>query len=255
MNEFLIQIIFLAILGASLGSFCMGLASRLTQNHRLFTLHSFCFSCKKRLGIFELVPIFSYLFLRAKCKHCKAKIPLILFLSEILGIILLGFCFYCSKNFYDFLFLTLFVFNLFLLSLIDIKLKAVPEFLLWTAFFFAFLYAFSEKEFINLFIFEELNGGFFFDAMLFAGFMFLLKNFIAFLSSFKRGEKEENLGEADLILLACMSGILGFKWCFLALFTAAILSLPFFLIQKKLAFIPFLSLAFIAILCYKNWEN
>ena len=236
MNEFLIQIIFLAILGASLGSFCMGLASRLTQNHRLFTLHSFCFSCKKRLGIFELVPIFSYLFLRAKCKHCKAKIPLILFLSEILGIILLGFCFYCSKNFYDFLFLTLFVFNLFLLSLIDIKLKAVPEFLLWTAFFFAFLYAFSEKEFINLFIFEELDGGFFFDAMLFAGFMFLL-------------------GEADLILLACMSGILGFKWCFLALFIAAILSLPFFLIQKKLAFIPFLSLAFIAILCYKNWEN
>ncbi|MCH5336584.1 MAG: prepilin peptidase [Campylobacter sp.] len=246
------MMILIAILGASLGSFCASLASRFSENFKLFTLRSFCFSCGNKLGIFELVPFFSYLFLKAKCKHCGVKIPFILFLSEIIGVFLLELCFYLSENFYDFLILTLFLFNLFLLSLIDIKLKAVPEFLLWSAFLFAFIYAFDEKEFLNLFVFEEFDSGFLVYAALFAGFMFLLKNFVCFVSSFKEKKNEENLGEADIIILSCMGGILGFKLGFLTLFIASILSLPFFLIQKKLAFIPFLSLAFIMVLFYKN---
>lgn len=249
------MIVLMVVLGASLGSFCASLASRFVQNYKLFTPRSFCFSCKEKLGILELIPIFSYLFLKARCKHCKSKIPLTLFLSELMGVFLLGTCFYLSEDFYDFLFLALFLFNLLLLSLIDVELKAVPESLLWSAFFLAFIYTFDEREWVSLFVFEELDGGFLVYAALFAGFMFLLKNFIHFLSPFKREQEDENLGEADVIILACMGGILGFKWGFITLFAASILSLPFFLIRKKLAFIPFLSLAFVMILFCKNLGN
>ncbi len=252
-SEFCILIL-LAFLGASLASFCACMTSRFCGNFKLFTLRSFCFSCKAKLGILELVPVFSYLFLKAKCKHCHAKIPLSLFLSEILGSILLLFCFYLSTNLYDFFILSLFLFNLFLLSLIDLRLKAVPEFLLWSAFFFAFLFAFDEKELVRIFVFEEFGEGFLSQSTIFAGFMFLFKSFLSFVKSFKSALKEESLGEADLIILACMGGILGFKFAFFVLFIACVFALPFFLFQKKVAFLPFLSLAFVIILFYKTLE-
>ncbi len=247
--------ILLAFLGASLASFCMSLASRFCGNFKLFSLRSFCLVCKKKLGILELIPVFSYVFLRARCKHCRAKLPLILFLSELTGAVLLPLCFYLSSSFYDFCILSLFLFNLFLLSLIDLRLKAVPDLLLWSAFFFAFLYAFDEKELVSIFVFEEVGEGFLSQSAIFAGFVFLLKTFTSFLNPFKKDKKEDNLGEADIIILACMSGILGFKGAFGVLFMASVLALPFFLFQKKLAFLPFLSLAFVIIFFYKNLEN
>lgn len=36
--------------------------------------HSFCPHCKHSLGALDLVPLFSYLFLRGKCRYCKAPI-------------------------------------------------------------------------------------------------------------------------------------------------------------------------------------
>ena len=56
---------------------------------------SMCESCLKKLNAFELVPVFSYLFLRGKCKNCKQKIPTKLFLGEILlGVWFLASYFY-----------------------------------------------------------------------------------------------------------------------------------------------------------------
>lgn len=106
--------------------------------------------------------------------------PISLLINEILGIILLILVYSLSQNFYDFLFLSLFLFNLFLLSLIDIKLKAVPQILLWSAFLFAFFYAFRESEILHFLIFKEFSGGFLLNAFSFGGFVFLLKSLVFF---------------------------------------------------------------------------
>lgn len=37
---------------------------------------SFCPSCKHQLGFFDLIPLFSWIFLRAKCRYCKEKISI-----------------------------------------------------------------------------------------------------------------------------------------------------------------------------------
>ncbi|EKP5905718.1 prepilin peptidase, partial [Campylobacter upsaliensis] len=127
------------ILGAVLGSFCASFVSRICEKKPLFAMRSFCFSCERKLEILELVPIFSYLFLRARCKTCKSQIPLSAFLSEIFGIFLIYLASFCAKSFKEFLALTLFLFVCFSLSLIDLRLKAVPNFLLWIGFFTACL--------------------------------------------------------------------------------------------------------------------
>ena len=233
------------ILGAVLGSFCASFVSRICEKKPLFAMRSFCFSCEKKLTILEVVPIFSYLFLKGRCKNCGVKIPLMCFLSEIFGIFLIYLTLFCAKSFKEFLALTLFLFVCFSLSLIDLRLKAVPNFLLWIAFFCACLLKILESH-LNAFDMSIFH--FFIDAFMFAGFIFLLKSFISFIKNFKNKEVEENLGDADIILLAAFAGAFGFMGAFYILFIAAFLSLPFFYFafkkgEKELAFLPFISLA------------
>ncbi|EAH8829067.1 prepilin peptidase, partial [Campylobacter jejuni] len=200
------------------------------------------------------------IFLKAKCRTCKCHLPISLLINEILGIILLILVYFLSQNFYDFLFLSLFLFNFFLLSLVDIKLRAVPQILLWSTFLFAFFYAFRESEILYFLIFKEFSGGFLLNAFSFGGFVFLLKSLVFFLMNFqKKDEILENLGDADIIIMSCIGGILGFEYGFLVLFIASILTLPFFIFfrikaikEQELAMIPFLNIAFVAVLFYKN---
>lgn len=180
------MIFFIIILGACLGSFCTSLASRIIEKKPLFISRSFCFSCDTKLKYYEIIPIFSYIFLKAKCQTCKCYLPISLLINEILGIILLILVYSLSQNFYDFLFLSLFLFNLFLLSLVDIKLKAVPQILLWSAFLFAFFYAFRESEILHFLIFKEFSGGFLLNAFSFGGFVFLLKSLVFFSNEFPK---------------------------------------------------------------------
>jgi prepilin signal peptidase PulO-like enzyme (type II secretory pathway) len=97
------------MLGASLASFISVYAER-GQNDKFFSLKnkSICAACLRKLNFFELVPIFSYLFLRGKCRSCKTTIPFKLFVAEIV----LG-SWYLSSYFY-FLALSDDIFKIFL---------------------------------------------------------------------------------------------------------------------------------------------
>jgi len=45
--------------------------------------HSHCLSCGTRLRFYDLFPLFSYLFLRGRCRDCGCKIPARYFLVEL----------------------------------------------------------------------------------------------------------------------------------------------------------------------------
>tara|TARA_R110000868_G_C10946642_1_gene767464 strand:- start:54 stop:965 length:912 start_codon:yes stop_codon:yes gene_type:complete len=49
---------------------------------------SFCPSCKTNIKFYDNIPIFSYLFLKGKCRACKTKIPFIYFFIEIITLCL-----------------------------------------------------------------------------------------------------------------------------------------------------------------------
>ncbi len=214
------------VLGLCFGSFVFAFYERFTHEKRLFGARSFCFFCERNLKFYHLFPLFSFIFLRGKCAYCGAKISLLSPLCELLCGLLFVFAFKFSANAFEFIFLSLYLASLLLLSLIDIKFKAVPEILLWANFIFALCFALDMRELYGFFFWGEFSGGFVLYSLCFMGGIFLLKSLISCLLNLKKQrEKLESMGEADILLIGAMGGILGFLEGFLLLFVASFFGL------------------------------
>ena len=72
-----------ALLGLAVGSFLNVCIDRLPIGKSIIRLPSHCESCNQKLRARDLVPLFSYLWLRGHCRYCGAKIPLRLPLVEL----------------------------------------------------------------------------------------------------------------------------------------------------------------------------
>lgn len=72
------------------GSFINCILYRLEQNQSFIKGRSYCPHCKHQLGFWDLIPIFSFIFLKAKCRYCQKKIswqyPLIEIITGIIFI-------------------------------------------------------------------------------------------------------------------------------------------------------------------------
>ena len=85
MDLLLTKILFtvlISILGTGIGSFVSMLIYRIHNKKSIFG-RSVCEKCNKELSAIELIPIFSWLFLRGKCKKCHKKIDKYIPLIEI----------------------------------------------------------------------------------------------------------------------------------------------------------------------------
>ncbi len=72
-------LIFFALTGACLGSFATAIIHREKTGRPWFSLkgdavRSACPSCRHKLGIADLVPVFSWAARRGKCAHCGAPV-------------------------------------------------------------------------------------------------------------------------------------------------------------------------------------
>lgn len=67
--------LWLMVLGSIFGSFLNCAVDRLPRGRSLRTPPSECDSCHTRLGWPDLVPVFSWLALRGRCRHCGADVP------------------------------------------------------------------------------------------------------------------------------------------------------------------------------------
>ena len=65
------------IFGLMLGSFYTVVGERLPEGKSIVNPPSHCPNCNHRLGILELMPVFSFLFFFFKCKNCRSKIPVL----------------------------------------------------------------------------------------------------------------------------------------------------------------------------------
>ena len=83
METFFYIIIF--IIGSLFGSFYTLAVYRIPKRQDIVHTHSYCPNCNHKLGLLDLFPIFSYIFLGGKCRYCKEKIRPRYLILEILS--------------------------------------------------------------------------------------------------------------------------------------------------------------------------
>ena len=141
------------LFGAALGSFINVIADRFNTGLSPWKGRSFCFSCSTVLRRSDLVPLFSFLFLRGKCRYCRSKIPVSAFVVEILmGLLSLlaayqagifenfQFSIFNFQFFPSFLILTSIFATLLLITIYDLRHFIIPDTFLLIFLLFSFLY-------------------------------------------------------------------------------------------------------------------
>ena len=100
MNEVLrISLIILTpLVGLLVGSFLNVVIYRLPNNMSLVKPASHCPKCGEPIKWYDNIPLLSYIFLGAKCKHCKAKISFRYPLVELVNAILWFLCLLLFTN-------------------------------------------------------------------------------------------------------------------------------------------------------------
>ena len=237
--------VFSFIFGICIGSFLNVLILRLPLNQSLLT-RSTCSKCNHLIYWYHNIPLLSYIFLKTKCSYCRAKISFTYFLVELLsGIITLALFLKLGLS-SEFVFMCLLSYVLITLSFIDLKYKAVPDYLLLIALVLSFFAS-------NFSIIETFK-----NAFLFSG-AFVLLNFVItfYIQNIKSRilkdetlKTQEALGEGDIPIIAMLGIILGVSGgmfaIFLAAFFAIIPSIYSNFINKDIQtpFIPYLVLGF-----------
>jgi prepilin signal peptidase PulO-like enzyme (type II secretory pathway) len=79
----IITSVYLFLLGSSLGSFALAMVDRMKSGRDWVRGRSECESCKHVLEPLDLVPVFSWIFSRGRCRHCKIKLSAMYPLTEI----------------------------------------------------------------------------------------------------------------------------------------------------------------------------
>lgn len=73
------------IIGTVFGSFYTLAVYRIPKREDITHTHSYCPKCEHKLGFWDLIPVWSYIFLGGKCRYCKEKIRPRYFILEALS--------------------------------------------------------------------------------------------------------------------------------------------------------------------------
>lgn len=234
------MIVIFFIMGLIFGSFYNVVAYRLSNNISLINpVRSMCPNCKKELGILELIPIFSYVFLKGKCSICKEKISLFYPFIELLT----GINFALSYYLYGFsidLLIMLILFSYFSIVIYsDFKYMIIPDEVTIVTVILTLILIIIKGLYLNI-----------------------LVGFISFLSTYLFAKiislilKKDAMGGGDIKLMFFVGLLLNYN-ALLAFFISSFLAFPaaFYVTVKnknsKIAFGPFILLATIIIYIFK----
>lgn len=86
------------VIGLCVGSFLNVVIYRLPNEMKLYSPPSHCPNCNYKLKWYDNIPVFSYIFLRGKCRNCKQKISIRYPLVELTNMILWFVCLVCFTD-------------------------------------------------------------------------------------------------------------------------------------------------------------
>lgn len=120
------QYTFVVVFGLIIGSFLNVYIYRLNTGKSL-SGHSHCMSCGAGLRPYELVPLFSYLFLKGRCRSCGCYIPVRYFIVELCTGILFLAAYSIAFNLVEFVYLAALLSVLIVITVYDIRHFIIPD--------------------------------------------------------------------------------------------------------------------------------
>ncbi len=241
----ILSILLLFVIGLFFGSFLGVLVGRIPKKKSFIKGRSQCDNCKHVLGVLDLIPVFSFVFLDGRCRYCKIKLSLfypIIEISTALSFAAAGYYFLSNPML---LLPLLVILSLLIVTFfIDLKFGIIPDQVTALLIIFSTLFIYLSKG--NLLI--NLACG------LLSFLFFLLISIV-----FSVITKKESLGGADIKFAFFLGLFLGFPdiivSLYIAFLTGALASIILVVWGRKsfqngkIAFGPFLALsAFITLL-------
>jgi leader peptidase (prepilin peptidase)/N-methyltransferase len=206
MSHYFIDI-FVFIFGLCIGSFLNVCIYRLPESKSIVQPRSMCPHCGTLIRFYDNIPIFSYIALRGRCRHCSAPIawryPVVELIS---GVFALGV--YLSYGFrFEALVYYVFIATLLVITFIDIDHQIIPDVITLPGIpvFFAASFALKQIGFVES-ILGILVGG---------GSLFLVAWLYHLLT------KKEGMGGGDIKLLAMIGAVIGWKGVLFTIFVAS----------------------------------
>lgn len=251
----LITQIFVFIFGSIIGSFLNVCIYRMQLGQSIIKPRSFCPLCKNTIPWYDNIPFISYLFLRARCRFCKKRIPFRYFAVELITAIIF-LVFYNRYGFsFDSIFYAVFVCGLIVATFVDIRHRIIPDEISVGGIIVGFLLniirgislkplTYNLKPMLGSLMGIIIGGG----TIYLTGVLFDLVYFKLLKRPPIQGETE-SMGGGDVKLLAMIGGFLGWQRAlltfFLAPFFGAIIGIINLIIKKDhtIPYGPFLTLA------------
>ena len=236
----------LFIIGLFFGSFFDCIANRLSKGESIIKPGSHCENCKHKLSWYELIPVFSYIFQKGRCKKCKIKLPYEYILVEILT----GLAYFLSYLRYGISYQTLemiVISSLVIVTIIsDLKYMVILDEVLVPSGILLLII-----RFLNV----GLTGTLY--SLLYGVILFLVLLFIKVVGD--KAFKRESLGWGDVKLSLVVGFALGIELGLLYIFLSSLLALPYAIyinVKHKdgmIPFGPFMSLSFLILFSYQEY--
>ncbi|MSU54431.1 MAG: prepilin peptidase [Candidatus Staskawiczbacteria bacterium] len=133
--------LFIFLFGLCVGSFLNVVIFRLEKEESFVTGRSHCPKCRHQLIWLDLIPVFSFLFLKGKCRYCSQKISWQYPAVEMATGLLFVLIFLATPyNLISILFLLYIVSFLIVIFIYDLKHYLIPDKILFPAIIISFLY-------------------------------------------------------------------------------------------------------------------
>ncbi len=248
-----ILIVLFGLLGTAIGSFLNVCIDRIPAGKSLVYPPSHCDACGHRLSVKDLIPVFSYLWLRRHCRYCCASIPWRLFWVELGSGLLLAFIYGRYGLSVDFAITASYCYLFIVLMVIDLEHKLILNKIVYPAMVVALIVSIflpqSRIPSLPLLPWPEAVNGVIGGGI---GFVFLLIPALIY-----RG----GMGWGDVKMAGLIGLVFGFPMVFVALLMGVILGglvagILLLLKKKKrkepIPFGPFLAVATIVTLLWGN---
>jgi leader peptidase (prepilin peptidase)/N-methyltransferase len=148
--------IIFGLLGLTVGSFLNVCIDRLPAKKSLAYPPSHCDTCQHPLKPWDNIPVFSYLWLRGKCRYCSARIPQRILWVELSTGTLFAFLFWRYGLTFEFPLIAFYTCILLVLAVIDLNHKLILNVIVYPAAAIALIISFFLPEFD---IYKGILGG------------------------------------------------------------------------------------------------